>query len=135
MNCICDSNIVPVAANGKVYVAHRPVAGDLGIASAGAKQAKLPVPTVIDPRTPLNPGQHEIHGIVRRIAGMKLTVEKRDGHTVQIDATKAAANYKVAPPSAGHALAAIGVFDAGGTMIADTVRHIGDKSRMWPPDR
>lgn len=135
VNCICDSNIVPVAANGKVYVATVQSLAIWGVASADAKPAKLPVPKVFDPRTPLTAGQREIHGMVRRIAGMMLTVEKRDGQTVQIDATKAAANYKVAPPSVGHALAAIGTFDAGGTMIADTVRHIGDKSRMWPPDR
>ncbi|HEX4293330.1 MAG TPA: hypothetical protein VHZ29_04290 [Rhizomicrobium sp.] len=135
VNCICDSNIVPVAANGKVYVATVQSLAIWGVASADAKPAKLPVPKVFDPRTQLAAGQREIHGMVRRIAGMLLTVEMRDGRTVQIDATKAAANYKVAPPSVGHALAAIGTFDAAGTMIADTVRHIGDKSRMWPPDR
>ena len=135
VNSFGDSNTVPVAANGKVYVATVQSLAIWGIASAGAKPATLPVPKRVDLRIVLAPGQHEVHATVRKIDGKVLTAERRDGTTLVIDTTRAATNYKMAPPSVGRALDAVGTFEADGTFKADIVNHLGDSPQAWPSDR
>jgi hypothetical protein len=128
-----DSNIVPVTANGKVYVATVKSLAIYGVSNAPA--GKLPPPPkIVDTRLPLAAGQHEIRGTVRRMTGNTLLVEKRDGSKVTIDDRKAIADYKFAVPSVGHALVARGAF-AGGVLRAELIGHAPDHPMMWPPDR
>jgi len=134
VNSFGDSNIVPVVANGKVYVATVKSLAIFGLKKRGTPEAKLVYPPIMDSRTKLAAGEHEIRGTVRSISGYELVVEKRDGKTLTVDAAKAAANYKVAPPSVGHALLARGVFE-GEVLRADVVGHAPDHPMMWPPDR
>jgi hypothetical protein len=61
-------------------------------------------------------------------------VELRNGRTLVVDAAKAVANYKVAPPSVGHALVARGPLE-NGVMEAVQVGHAPDHGYVWPPDR
>jgi hypothetical protein len=134
-NSISDSNIVPVVANGKVYVATVKLLAIYGLKAAGAKFAALPpAPPVIDSRAKLEPGEHEIRGTVRAIAGNALTVELRDGRTLAVDGTKAAEGHMVAAPSVGHALVARGTYH-GEVFEAGILGHAPDHPKMWPPDR
>lgn len=134
-NSISDSNTVPVVANGKVYVATVKSLAIFGLSKAGTLTARLaPPPQIIDSRATLEPGQHEIRGMVRSMSGNMLVVEKRDGATVTVDTAKAAANHKMAPPSVGHALLARGPYE-GNVMRADVVGHAPDHPMMWPLDR
>lgn len=135
VNSFGDSNTVPVAANGKVYVATVQSLAIWGLASGKAKAATLPQPRRIDSRIALAPGQHEVHATVRKIDGKVLTAERRDGTMLVIDTTQAATNYKMAPPSVGRALDAVGTFTADGTLKADIVNHLGDRAAAWPADR
>ena len=134
-NSISDSNTVAVVANGKVYVATVKSLAIFGLSKAGAPTAQLaPPPQIIDARATLTPGQHEIRGMVRSISGTTLVVEKRDGALVTVDAAKAAANHKVAPPAVGHASLVRGVYE-GNVLQADLVGHAPDHPMMWPLDR
>jgi hypothetical protein len=72
--------------------------------------------------------------MVRQTSGYMLVVEKRDGKTITVDATDAAANFKLALPSVGHALLARGTMQAD-LMKAAVVGHAPDHAEVWPPDR
>jgi outer membrane protein assembly factor BamB len=133
VNSFGDSNTVPVAANGKVYVATVQSLTIWGLSDA--KAAVLAVPRRIDMRIQLAPGQHEVHATVRRIDGKMLTAERRDGTMLAIDTTRAATNYKMAPPSPGRAVDAVGTFEPDGTLKADIVNHLSDHPEAWPADR
>jgi hypothetical protein len=130
-----DSNIVPVVANGKVYVATNQSLAIFGIAGADAKSPALPVPRVVDMRLPLAPGQHEIYGVVASIAGNTIVMHARDGRMMTVDATASAAGFNKAQPRVGHAMIARGTFDEHGTLQASIVLHAKDHPVMWPADR
>jgi hypothetical protein len=130
-----DSNIVPVVANSKVYVATNQSLAIFGIAGAGAKSPVLPVPKVADMRLPLAPGQHEIYGMVASIAGDLIVMHTRDGRTLTVDAGQAAASFNKAQPRIGHAMIARGTLDEHGTLKANIVLHAKDHPVMWPADR
>lgn len=133
-NSISDDNTVPVAANGKVYVATVKSLTIWGLKKNGAASASLPPAPRILPRAPLAPGVHEIRGTVRNISGYTLLVQKRDGTMITVDSTMAAANHKAAPPSVGHALFARGKVE-GDVMKAEIVGHVPDALQAWQPDR
>ena len=80
-------------------------------------------------------GEHEIYGEVRAINDAKLTVEKRDGSMVTVDASPAQAKFRKAEPSIGHALLARGTYDGQGVLIANTILHAKPNPRMWYGDR
>lgn len=130
-----DSNIVPVVANGKVYVASNQSLAIFGLSNTSAKVPALPVPKTVDMRLPLAQGQHEIYGIVSSIAGNTIVIHTRDGRTLNVDAGAASANFDKAQPRVGHALMARGRIAADGTLKADVVLHAKDHPVMWPADR
>jgi outer membrane protein assembly factor BamB len=69
-----DANLVPVVANGKVYVASNQTLAIFGLGTAAAASA-LPTPKPpVDMRAKLARGEHEIYGKVRAINDAKLTV-------------------------------------------------------------
>lgn len=128
-----DSNIVPTIANGLVYVASDQMLTILGPGASG----KLALPKIrhVDMRMPLAAGEHEIYATMRSMKGTTLTVEKRDGQTLRLDATDAKRLKRFAEPSVGHALIARGTFDKSGVLQASIVLHAKDHSALWPADR
>jgi hypothetical protein len=130
-----DSNIVPVVANSKVYVATNQSLAIFGLAGADAKSPALPVPKVVDMRVSLAPGQHEIYGMVASISGDTIVVHTRDGRTMTVDASAAAAGFNKAQPRVGHAMIARGTIDDHGALRASVVMHAKDHPVMWPADR
>jgi hypothetical protein len=129
-----DSNIVPVVANGKVYVASDEQLTIFGIAAAGAKAAALPSVRAVSMRVPLAPGMHEITGTVKSISGYRIAIRRRGGQIAIVDATRAKEKFDVASPWIGHALTARGAI-VGGVLDADLVMHAKDYPVMWPQDR
>jgi hypothetical protein len=130
-----DANLVPVVANGKVYVASNQTLSIFGLGTAAASSA-LPTPKPpVDMRAKLARGEHEIYGKVRAINDAKLTVEKRDGSTLTVDVSGAEAKFRKAEPSIGQALLARGTYDGEGVLIANTILHAKPNPRMWYSDR
>jgi hypothetical protein len=129
-----NANLVPVVANGKVYVASYEGLAIFGLSSATAS-AKAPVAPQVAARAPLSPGEHEIYGTVNTIDGSTIVVRKHDGTLVTVDASPAAHNHDLAPPSVGHGILARGTYNAAGGMTASVVLHAKDHTSIWLPDR
>jgi hypothetical protein len=129
-----DSNIVPVVANGKVYVASDQTISIFGIGAPGRK-VSLPSPVRVDMRVALAPGEHEIFGTVQRIDGAVIDIRTRDGRTARIDAASAKSKFDLARPWVGHALMARGTIASDGTMKAGLIVHAKDSPKMWLADR
>jgi hypothetical protein len=129
-----DSNIVPVVANGKVYVASDQTLTIFGIGGA-KRNVALPAPKHVDMRIALAPGEHELFGRVERIEGTSISLRVRDGRLVAVDASQAKSKFNFAKPWTGHALMARGAFAADGTMKAAVIVHAKDSERMWLSDR
>ncbi len=129
-----NANLVPVVANGKVYVASYQGLAIFGLSSAAPATVPRTTPTV-SARAVLPLGAHELYGIVRSINGPMLTVETRVGKTVTVDDSKAAVNFQMAEPSVGHGVLVRGTFGAGGVMLASSLLHAKDHPAMWLPDR
>jgi hypothetical protein len=129
-----DSNIVPVVANGKVFVAADQSLAIFGIGAKGRKVA-LPSPRHLDMRIALAPGEHELFGRIEQISGDTVSVRARDGRLVVVDTTAAKSKFDFAKPWIGHALMARGTYEANGTMKAALVVHAKDSAKMWQSDR
>lgn len=130
-----DSNIVPTVANGKVYVASDQTLTIFGISSGPLKKLALPKPKVVDMRIKLEPGVHEVFGVVRRIDGNTVEIRKRDGRLATLDVSEARAKNDIAQPWIGHALMARGTYGESATMRASVVMHAKDSPAMWQSDR
>jgi hypothetical protein len=128
-----NSNIVPMVANGYVYVASDKYLTIFGLGGAKKKMGLPPV-RIADAPLPLSPGEHEVYGIVQGMNGDALTI-LRDGKTVGIDTTIAKRVFAFAPPSPGHAVLARGRYNKSGELDADTVEHAVDNPAMWPSNR
>ena len=129
-----DSNIVPVVANSKVFVASDQTLTIFGISAAGRKVA-IPSPRHVDLRAALAPGEHELYGRIERVEGDMVQIRTRDGRLVTIDAATAKSKYDFAKPWIGHALMARGTFAPDGTLKAALVVHAKDSAKMWLGDR
>jgi outer membrane protein assembly factor BamB len=132
-NTTANANIVPVVANGKVYVAAN---GSLAIFGLGSRSgARLPPPAAVNALSQLAVGEHEIFAKVVAIDDQDMTVRTRDGKLLTINSSLAEKNMLMASPSVNHAVIIRGHFDRNGTLIASSILHAKDNSALWWPDR
>lgn len=133
-----NANIVPVVANGKVYVASYEQLSIYGL-GAGTAAAAESVRTQANHagavQIALSAGQHEISGTVQSIDSATITVRTRTGALITVDGAAAFANFQAAPPSVGHGILVRGTIDEAGVVHADTLLHAKDNPAMWLPDR
>jgi hypothetical protein len=128
-----DSNIVPMVANGLVYVAADKT---LEIFGTGAKRGVIqPIIRAVDIRLPLKPGEHEIYGTVESLSDSSIVVKKRGGEILRINPTAARLAHDYAPPKVGRALIARGSYDKAGVLVAEKILHAVSHPVMWPSDR
>ncbi len=130
-----DANIVPVTANGKVYVASDQSLTIFGSGADRAHPPALPEPKRVDMRVALAPGMHEVYGTITRVDGTAIDVKLRDGKALRIDSSVAKTSFDLAKPWVGHALMARGSYGRDGTMRASMVFHAKDSPAMWQADR
>lgn len=128
-----DSNIVPMEANGLVYVASDQMLTIFG--PGGTRAAKLPSIHRVDMRLPLKPGEREIYGTVERLSDASIVVRTRDGKTVEVNPAAARLAHDYAPPKPNGSLVARGRFDKSGVLVADAILHAVNHPAMWPADR
>jgi hypothetical protein len=128
-----NANIVPVVANGLVYVASYQMLTIFG--PGGSRVAHLPAIHTVDTRMKLAPGEHEIYGTVRSMKAGNIVIARRTGDELHIDATEAQKTFHFAEPAVGHALIARGTFDKSGVMQANAILHAKDSPALWPSDR
>jgi hypothetical protein len=125
-----NANIVPVVANGHVFVASYKQLSIFGLGAAIAG----PAPAPIAQNAPSGPSQHEIFGTITSTSGSQFTLQTRTGSLVQVDASAAIQNDLSIELEAGETVDVQGTFDAKGVLLASSVQHAKDSPDLWPAD-
>jgi len=128
-----NANLVPVVANGHVFVASYGNLSIFGLSPARTKHPSLrmaarPAPVVF------REAPHEVYGIVTAVKGTVMTLQNRFGKTLQVDMASAAAASHMAPPAAGNAALVRGSYGADGRFVAKYVLHAKKAPLIWPAD-
>ncbi len=134
-----NANIVPVVANGKVFVASAYLdgsgntRGQLNIFGTGGTGA--PISSACAVARPAS--GHMISGTLIAVNGETLTLQTRTGKPATIDASRALQNERVTGPlKLGTPYTAQGMtFDASGALVATAIARAKPSSGLWPPDR
>lgn len=132
-----NANIVPVVANGKVYVASYKVLAIFGVPPATAPKVAAQMALAPAPLTSLE-SQHLITGTLQAVDGSIMTLQTRTGKSVKIDGAQAVKDQRMgAPLTLGTPLTAQGSsIEGNGALLATSiVRAKGPSSQLWPPDR
>src|SRR3984893_4181617 len=131
-----NANIVPVTANGLVYVASDTALTIFGVVPAHAA-APQTAQTAVQPSPVASlASPHEITGTLLAISGSTLTLQTRTGKSAKIADSQAVQNEQVAPLFVGQPFTALGSsFDANGALVATSnVQAKGSSGELWPPD-
>src|SRR6516164_1432674 len=126
-----NANIVPVVANGQVFVASNQQLAIFGPITPATKVATL-LPVKI-PRIPAS--GRKVSGWVDGINGTELMIRKRNGTHVTIDAKPAQDAFQSVPISMEEAITAEGNYDAQGVLHAQTIVRAKNSRKLWPPDK
>ncbi len=128
-----NANIVPVVANGRVYVASYKQLAIFGLGHAVAMN--VPPAPVVPADLPLPVGEHEVFGIVRQIHGHFIAVETRGGDLLSVDtrpAVRVGGDIVVQP---GEAVDLRGALGASGAFEAHVMERAKNLPELWGPDR
>jgi hypothetical protein len=128
-NVYGNANIMPVVANGKVYVASYAQLAIFGLGGTGT--AARPTAPAVTAKLSV----HAITGWVRSVEGGKLVVETRDGTHRDIDAASAMAAHHAAIPLQDKPLLIRGDYDAAGMLHATAILRAKDSPALWEADR
>jgi hypothetical protein len=127
-----NANVVPVVANGQVYVAGGSHLVIFGLNAGRRKELAFQGP---DPAAdPPGPG-HEIYGKVARIRGSSIVLRTRAGHIVTVDGGRAMQEHNSTEFFVGNAIGVDGSWRPGGVMRASTIFRAKDSPALWPDDR
>jgi hypothetical protein len=130
-NLQANANLVPVVANGHVYVASYQVLSIFGLLPPGVASATIkPQPAT---QSVLTPGQHEVFGTVTAIESSHFTLQTRTGSLVQVDATSAVQNELSIDLFVREAVDVQGIFDSNGVLRATVIQGAKEPA-TWPPD-
>jgi hypothetical protein len=141
-----NANIVPVVANGHVYVAsykQLSIFGLLGGTAAKTITAQPVVQTISqvqsaselqNPSSHSTKHQHEIFGTISDVNGSLITVKRRTGSLLNVDASVAIKNDLCVGLDIGDAVDVQGTFEANGAMLAKSIQQAKDASESWPID-
>ena len=129
-----NANIVPVVANGHVFVASNQQLTIFGLgggpfvppAAAAAK------PAALDAHAP----PHQITGVLEHVDGPVLTLRTRAGTIVQVDDSDALRSGQIGVLVPGNAYGVQGTdYDSTGALHAQAVGRAKPSPAIWPPDR
>jgi hypothetical protein len=121
-----NANIVPVAANGKVFVASFAA---LNIFGPGGTLAPLVVP----PSVTRGPLPSQIFGRITRIDTPQITIQPATGALVTVDTTAAVAADQSVPLVVGRAVHVFGSPDTDGLWHAQSIQRAKDAPALWQP--
>jgi outer membrane protein assembly factor BamB len=129
-----NANIVPVVANGKVYVASYEQLDIFGLLGSNAKPAKPAVAMIKAPSMSMG-APHEVTGALVAVRASYLTLRTRTGKIVRVDDSAAILHERSAVLVVGEAFTARGAYDAFGVLHATSVLRAKPSTGAWPPDR
>jgi hypothetical protein len=129
-----NANVVPVVANGKVYVASYQQLEIFGLGGSAATVAAghaIPATTYRGAtKTP-----NEVTGTLVKVAGSEITLRTRTGKLVRVDVAAALKNQRAQDLIAGRPFDVRGTYDAAGVMHAAIVIRAKPSPSTWPLDR
>ena len=133
-----DANIVPVVANGKVYVAAYKslmIFGPNGSAATVVRAANSVDSTTVAASLPPGATQR-VSGMLLAIDGMTVSLLTQTGRTVKVDVSRAVETEQVANLIVGQAYTVLGVLTgSNGTLQAASVMRAKPRSGAWPKDQ
>jgi hypothetical protein len=129
-----NSNIVPVSANGHVFVASYGNLSIFGLATPGRPKRAFHAPP--PPARPALPGvAHQFHGVVVAMDATSITLRLRTGARAHVDVS-AARNAGATVPLAIGRPAELRVNDGPrGTLVAKSALHLMGPPEIWPADQ
>jgi hypothetical protein len=130
------ANLVPVVANGHVFVASNRHLAIFGLLPAHDVAAVVAAIQATEPeRAPLGPGEHEIFGTIESInSGSNLTVATRSG-SIQVDASPAVQAYQSVTLTVEEAVRLIGTYAGSGVLEATSITRAKSNPAGWLSDR
>ncbi|MBV8149516.1 MAG: hypothetical protein JO092_10525, partial [Candidatus Eremiobacteraeota bacterium] len=126
-----NANLVPVVANGKVYVASYEQLNIFGILPSNP--AKREAPLVEAPPATMG-APHEITGTLVAINGAQLALRTRTGKLVRVDDSSAVRHERSAVLVVGKPFTAGGTYN-GGVFDATAIWRAKPSPETWPTDR
>jgi hypothetical protein len=126
-----NANVMPVVANGLVYVAGGSHLTILGLNA----QNRAAVFKGVDTASPPPVSGHRIYGTINRIDGTRIRLKLRTGNFVTVDAAQAIANDDVDRRAPGEALGVEGVYDKDRVFKAAAIFRAKPSPAVWLPDR
>jgi len=129
-----NANLVPVVANGKVYVASYQQLDIFGIGGAKANAAPARVSGGAALRA--NAGApHELTGMLVAVSGSILTLRTRTGEIARVDDSDAVRRERSSDLVAGEPFTVWGAHGTAGVLHAATIVRAKPSQATWPPDR
>ncbi len=133
------ANIVPVVANGKVYVASTQQLQIFGLRPPGTgavaqARALVKIATGPDDPDPLSKQYpNQVSGVIDSIKGASLSLKTRQGSTLAVDAAAAIKAEQTGVLYVGATVTVEGVYDKAGFKAVVIVRADGTP-QQWPAD-
>jgi hypothetical protein len=132
-----NANIVPVVANGEVFVASFRQLSIFGLAPAGRMMTRVRVPerpleANAAPPPPAVSGSRYF-GTIASVEGDKATVRLSTGKTVIVDLAGAREAFQTVVPFVGETVVVTGTLAANGTLTAQTMLRAKGSS-SWGPN-
>ncbi len=134
-NVNSDADIVPVVADGRVYVASYKELAIFGLPPAGAAMPAAAVPHLPPAPPELPVGSHEIFATIKSVAGANVTVATRTGKLIRVDAAMAITAKQTVVLLVDEPVRLLGSFDSAGILGATSIAHAKPSPKGWPADR
>ncbi len=127
-----NADLVPVVANGKVYVASYQQLDIFGTGGTLVKPAPMGALGVL--RSTIG-AAHEVTGTLVTVKGSRLTLRTRTGSVVRVDDSDARRRERSAVLVLGEAFYVMGTYDATGVLHAAAIVRAKRSQATWPADR
>lgn len=125
-----NANIVPVVANGRVYVASNQQLSIFGLKGP----SDVTVTPVSQPIVQSDGSQHEIFGTISSINGSQLILQTRNGSLIPVETSAAVANDQSVNLEVGEAIDVRGTLGPNGALLASSIQHAKASPELWPND-
>ena len=132
-NVTGDANIVPVVANGQVYVASNRQLTIFGLGGHPffTRAAVAAKPAARNTHKP----PHAITGVLEHADGRVLTLRTREGKIAEVDDSEALRRKQIGVLVPGNAYTAEGTYDSTRALHAQAVARAKNSPAIWPLDR
>jgi hypothetical protein len=126
-----NANLIPLVANGKVYVASYKQLEIFGPGGRVPEAAPIGAPVFVTiPGAP-----HELTGRLITSSGSLLALRTRTGKIVGVDGSEAIRRERSSVLVVGEPFTARGKYDASGILHAIVIGRAKPSETTWPPDR